>query len=38
MSLSPDAKSLAATAVRQSGDIWLLENFETPPLWRRIFR
>ncbi len=38
MSLSPDGKSLAATAVHQNGDIWLLENFETPPLWRRIFR
>jgi hypothetical protein len=38
MSLSPDSKSLAATAVRQSGDIWLMENFETPPLWQRIFR
>jgi Tol biopolymer transport system component len=36
MSLSPDAKSLAATTVHQSGDIWLLENFDTPPLWRRI--
>jgi Tol biopolymer transport system component len=38
MSLSPDGKSVAATTVRQSGDIWLLENFETPPLWRRILR
>jgi eukaryotic-like serine/threonine-protein kinase len=38
MSLSPDGKSLAATAIRQSGDIWLLENFDTPSLWRRILR
>jgi hypothetical protein len=38
MSLSPDGKSLAATAVRRGGDLWLMENFETPPLWRRIFR
>ena len=38
MSLSPDGKSVAATAVHQGGDIWLMENFETPPLWRRIFR
>jgi hypothetical protein len=38
MSLSPDGKSLAATAVHQSGDIWLMENFETPSLWRRMLR
>jgi eukaryotic-like serine/threonine-protein kinase len=38
MSLSPDSKSLAVTTIHQSGDIWLLENFETPSLWRRIFR
>jgi serine/threonine protein kinase len=38
MSLSPDGKSLAATAVRLGGDIWLMENFEPPSLWRRIFR
>jgi len=38
MSLSPDGKSLAATSVRQSGDIWLLENFDRLPLWRYIFR
>ena len=38
MSLSPDGKSVAATTVHQGGDIWLMENFETPPLWGRIFR
>jgi len=38
MSLSPDGKSLAATAVRLGGDIWLMENFEPPSLWQRIFR
>jgi serine/threonine protein kinase len=38
MSLSPDSKSVAATAVRQTGDIWLMENFETPPWWRGLLR
>jgi len=37
MSLSPDGKSLATTTVRQSGDVWLLENFDPTPLWQRIF-
>jgi Tol biopolymer transport system component len=37
ISLSPDGNNIAATAIRQSGDIWLLENFETPSVWRRIF-
>jgi len=38
MSLSPDGKSLAATTVRQTGDVWLLENFDRPSLWQRLFR
>jgi Tol biopolymer transport system component len=38
LSLSPDGKSLATTSVRQSGDIWLLENFNAPPLWQRLFQ
>ncbi|HEY1340648.1 MAG TPA: hypothetical protein VGF59_24220, partial [Bryobacteraceae bacterium] len=38
LSLSPDGKSLATTNVRQSGDVWLLENFEPPPFLDRLFR
>ena len=35
--LSPDGKTLAATSIRQSGDIWMLENFQTPSLFSRLF-
>jgi serine/threonine protein kinase/Tol biopolymer transport system component len=38
MSLSPDSKSVVATTIRQTGDIWLMENFEAPPWWQGIFR
>jgi Tol biopolymer transport system component len=36
MSLAPDGKSVTATTVHIGGDIWLMENFDTLPLWRRI--
>jgi hypothetical protein len=29
---------VAATAIRQTGDIWLMENFEAPPWWQGLFR
>jgi serine/threonine protein kinase len=39
LSLSPDGKSLAATLVHVSGDIWLLQGFTTPGgLLRRLWR
>lgn len=38
ISLSPDGKSLATTQVRQSGDIWMLENFEPRSWWQRIWK
>jgi Tol biopolymer transport system component len=37
LSLAPDGKSLAATIVKTTGDIWILEGFQQPPsLWRRL--
>ena len=38
MSLSPGFQEPGRTAVRQTGDIWLMENFEAPPWWRGLFR
>lgn len=39
LSLSPDGKSLAATVIRPTGDIWILEGFQPPPtLWQRLLR
>ena len=38
MRLSRDGKTLAATWIKQSGDIWMLENFQPPSLFRRLFR
>jgi hypothetical protein len=37
LSLAPDGKSLAATIVKTTGDIWILEGFQQPPsLWQRL--
>jgi hypothetical protein len=37
MSLSYDGRSLVATAVRATGDIWVLDGLRPPrPLWRRV--
>ena len=33
LSRSPDGKNLAATAVENNADIWMLEGFEQPPTW-----
>jgi len=39
LSLSPDGTSLAATVLRPTGDIWILEGFQPPPtLWQRLTR
>jgi len=38
MSLSPDGKSLAATAIHQGASIWMLEDFDLAPRWQRLFR
>jgi Tol biopolymer transport system component len=38
MSLAPDGKSLATTAIKQSGDVWLLEHFEPVSFWRHLLR
>ncbi len=39
LSLAPDGKSMATTALRGSGDIWILEGFQLPPnLWQRLWR
>jgi hypothetical protein len=37
LSLSSDGKSLATTVVRSTGDIWILDGFQSPPtLWQRL--
>jgi Tol biopolymer transport system component len=39
LSLSPDGTSLAATVLRPTGDIWILDGFQPPPtLWQRLMR
>jgi hypothetical protein len=35
-SLHPDGKRIAAETQTSRTDIWLLENFERPSLWRRV--
>jgi hypothetical protein len=35
--LSRDGKSLVATRIRHTGDIWLLENFQPPSFFDRLF-
>jgi hypothetical protein len=39
LSLSSDGKSLATTVIRSTGDIWILDGFQSPPtLWQRLLR
>jgi hypothetical protein len=37
LSLSSDGRSLATTVIRSTGDIWILDGFQSPPtLWQRL--
>jgi len=38
LSLSPDGKSLAGTVAASDGDIWILDGFEPPHFWDRLWR